>query len=55
MPKTVEYVIHSLCPLFQVANRHLTQLRDEHKTHKFVEDIRIKEEEFNRLVKQYAS
>ncbi|KAK4313568.1 hypothetical protein Pmani_015100 [Petrolisthes manimaculis] len=39
----------------EVASRYLAQLRDDHKTHKFVEDIKMKEEEFNRLVKQYAS
>ncbi|KAK8389675.1 hypothetical protein O3P69_008985 [Scylla paramamosain] len=39
----------------EVASRYLAQLRDDHKTHKFVEDIKIKEEEFNRLVKQYAA
>lgn len=42
-------------PFFQVANRYLVQLRDEHKGHKFVEDITTKEEDFNRLVKQYAA
>lgn len=44
-----------LPPLFQVASRYLAQLRDDHKTHKFVEDIKTKEEEFNRLVMQYAT
>ncbi|XP_071532229.1 coatomer subunit epsilon [Panulirus ornatus] len=38
----------------EVASRYLAQLRDEHKTHKFVEDIIAKEEEFSRLVKLYA-
>lgn len=39
----------------EVASRYLAQLRDEHKTHKFVDSIVAKEEEFNRLVKQYAA
>lgn len=39
----------------EVASRYLAQLRDEHKSHKFVEGIVGKEEEFNRLVKQYAA
>ncbi|XP_063598109.1 coatomer subunit epsilon-like [Penaeus indicus] len=39
----------------EVANRYLVQLRDEHKGHKFVEDITTKEDDFNRLVKQYAA
>ncbi|KAK8739660.1 hypothetical protein OTU49_003455, partial [Cherax quadricarinatus] len=39
----------------EVASRYLAQLRDEHKCHKFVQDIVAKEEEFNRLVKQYAA
>lgn len=39
----------------EVASRYLAQLRDEHKSHKFVEGIVAKEEEFNRLVKQYAA
>lgn len=39
----------------EVASRYLAQLRDEHKTHKFVDSIVAKEEEFNRLMKQYAA
>lgn len=38
----------------EVASLYLAQLRDEHKTHKFVQDISNKEEEFTRLVKIYA-
>ena len=40
---------------FQVANRYLAQLKDEHSDHKFVQDINEKEKEFARIIKTYAA
>ncbi|KAF2350402.1 Exostosin C-terminal [Trinorchestia longiramus] len=38
----------------EVASRYLAQLRDSHSTHEVVRDLRTKEEEFDRIVKQYT-
>merc|ERR1711970_306286 len=38
----------------KVGSLYLAQLRDEHKNHKFVQDLCNKEDEFTRLVKTYA-
>ncbi|CAL4210729.1 unnamed protein product, partial [Meganyctiphanes norvegica] len=45
---------HRTAKIKNVGNLHLAQLRDEHKNHKFVQDMANKEEEFSRLVKSYA-
>ena len=40
--------------LFKVCNRYLTQLKHDNPGHPFVKNYQQKEEDFDRMVKQYA-
>ncbi len=48
------YYYYYYYSVFQVSNRYLTQLKDDHPSHPFVAAFRQKEADFDKMVKNYA-